>query len=214
MGNKSFQLHIRHIGNLLCCYQSWHKPSIFSVCRCIRVGLELDIRFLWWIWVNICRTGDSCLRYAFGWWLVMVCTFHAISKSQCRICLARYENINMYFPQYENISSGNMWQKYQWGAVILHVFCVIQMILASVFSWLSLLPPHPLSFSFLFFFSPPLCWCLLGFQTAHSQSAHQVRYTHTHTHIHAPRHSTAPCSTAGRLRLSVRASPKTYPERR
>ena len=73
-----------------------------------------------------------------------------------------------------------------------------------------------MSFSPSLFFSPPLCWGLLGLHTAHSQSAHQVSYTHTHTlthtHIHAPRHSTDPCSTACRLRLPVSASPKTYPE--
>lgn len=101
------------------------------------------------------------------------------------------------------------------SVVILDVFCVIQLILASIFSWLScLLPFHHPAPSPPVFFSPPLHRGLLGLHTAHSQSAHQVRYTHkhSHTHIHAPRHSMAPCSTAGRLRLSVRASPKTYPE--
>lgn len=58
---------------------------------------------------------------------------------------------------------------------------------------------------------PHLFW-LHTLHTAHSQSAHQVfTHTYTHTRIHPPRHSIAPSSTAGRLRLPVSASPKTYP---
>lgn len=46
-----------------------------------------------------------------------------------------------------------------------------------------------MSFSPSLFFSPPLCWGLLGLHTAHSQSAHQVSYTHTHTHTYTNTHT-------------------------
>lgn len=84
------------------------------------------------------------------------------------------------------------------NVLVQHVLCHLTDSLL-VFSWLSSLC------------SPPL--------THFTQPTHSLLITSLHTHtlshtqIHPPRHSAAPSSTAGRLRLSVSASPKTYPER-
>lgn len=161
-------------------------------------GWTPDNELKWQIWVNKCRSADCCIHHAVRGWhqfvpfmvnqsLGVIYTWHSVS-TQIRIF------------SITKISSHVTWQMYHWGAVILDVFYVIQPL--SLFLAPSVLRLARTSHS-------PLSVCSSSQLYTHS---HTHIHKHSHTHIHALRHSTDPCSTAGRLRLPVSASPKTYPE--